>query len=295
MTDVSVPTPPPRDDRWLAIDADNRHSQNGEDGVFVRLLDVLPARDSWCCEFGAWDGRLYSNSLRLIEEHGYRAVLIEGDAARCEELRANHRGNPGVHALNRLVQWEGESALDALLAATPIPRDFDFLSIDVDGNEYHIWAALRQYRPKVVCVEFNATIPDFVDWVQPADPALMQGCSLDALVRLGREKGYELAAVLPWNAVFIDAPYFPALGIAHNAPSHLRRSRGLVTSVFWGYDGSFHLAGHGKVPYFGLPLKPRGFDRVPRFFRQFPPYMSPVRRRLLDYYAKWLRRLDRLA
>ena len=284
-----LPASKPRSDRWLSEGVENRYSQNGEDGLLVRLLEFLPDADGWCCEFGAWDGRVHSNSRRLIEEHQYQAVLIAGDAERHADLCRHYQGDSRIHSLNRFVHWSGENRLDALLAQTPIPRRFDFLIIDVDGTEYHIWSALQDYQPKVVCVEFNASIPDFVDYVQPADPLVGQGNSLEAFVRLAKEKGYELAAVLPWNAIFIDRRYFDRLGIRNNAPSQLRTDRSAITAVFWGYDGSFHMSGRKSVPWFELPLSRRGFDRVPGFLRQFPFHMSPFKRRVLRLYRKWLR------
>jgi hypothetical protein len=64
---------------------------------------------------------------------------------------------------------------------------------------------LERYRPRLVVVEFNATIPNDIDWVQEADPDVHQGSSLAAFVRLGREMGYELVATSDFNAFFVDA------------------------------------------------------------------------------------------
>ncbi len=41
---------------WLLDYGKNVYSQTGEDGVIEKILDILPDRDSWCVEFGAWDG-----------------------------------------------------------------------------------------------------------------------------------------------------------------------------------------------------------------------------------------------
>jgi hypothetical protein len=61
-------------------------------------------------------------------------------------------------------------ATDAGTDASIIERDvlknvrhelcvFDFLSIDIDGNDYHAWHAIKNYQPKILMIEFNPTIP----------------------------------------------------------------------------------------------------------------------------------------
>ena len=48
----------------------NYYSQNGEDGIIQELIKLLNINDnSWCCEFGAWDGKNSSNTFYLIEKN----------------------------------------------------------------------------------------------------------------------------------------------------------------------------------------------------------------------------------
>jgi hypothetical protein len=96
---------------------------------------------------------------------------------------------------------------------------------------------VQEYRPKVVCIEFNPTIPTEVDFVQERDPTTSQGCSLKALYRLAKERGYQAVCVLPWNAVFVDA----------NS----------------GYDGSIHFQGAKKLPWHGIPLDESSIKAYP--------------------------------
>ena len=125
---------------------------------------MIGASDGWCVEFGAWDGRHASNTYALISDAGYSAVLIESDPARFAALQRTHAGRSGVIALRRVVGFEGPDRLDRILAETPVPRDFDLLSIDIDGNDFHVWDAVEDYRPKLVVIEFNPTVPNEVDF-----------------------------------------------------------------------------------------------------------------------------------
>ena len=58
-----------------------------------------------------------------------------------------------------------------------LPYQFQLLSIDVDGCDYHVWNSLdiSVYQPQVVCIEFNPTIPNRVKFIQEADIRIYQG------------------------------------------------------------------------------------------------------------------------
>jgi hypothetical protein len=61
--------------------------------------------DRWCCEFGAWDGRKYSNTYQLIANKGWSGVLIEADPVKFEDLKRTYIGNRKVVLLNRFVEY----------------------------------------------------------------------------------------------------------------------------------------------------------------------------------------------
>ena len=168
------------------------YSQWGEHEIIHALLNSLPNLNRWCVDVGAGDGVHLSNTRSLIED-GYAAVLIEGDPAKYEALRAF--ASPTVHTLHAVVTPDTEQSLDSILNKTQAPPDPDLLSIDIDGNDYHVWASLTNYQPKVVVIEFNPTMGEDLYFIQPRDADVGFGSSLKALVELGRTKGYTLHAV----------------------------------------------------------------------------------------------------
>jgi hypothetical protein len=96
----------------------------------------------------------------------------------------------------------------------------------------------------VVVIEFNPCIPNDIIFVQDCDLSINQGCSLLALIELGRKKGYELACVTDSNAVFVGADDFPALGISDNSIDAMAFPR-CDAKYFDGYDGTlFHVGSH---------------------------------------------------
>ena len=253
---------------WLQEHRADRYSQTGEDGVLAKALEMLPGRDGWCVEFGAADGKAFSNTRALIEG-GYSAVLIESERQKFAALAKMYAGNDKVTTLWRYVGWAEHDGLDAILGGRQVPADFDLLIIDIDGNDYHAWRAIERYRPKLVLVEFNPTIPSHVRFVQAADPTVCQGNSLLSLTELGREKGYALISVFPWNALFVRADYFPAFGITDNRPNVLRSHLGCLTWLFIAYDGSVYMTGNTVVPWHpGLRLNPDRMQVLPRWLRR---------------------------
>jgi hypothetical protein len=267
--------------------ARNVNSQFGEDGILEAILCRLPETNHWCVEFGAWDGRFMSNTCHLIESMNYRAVLIEGDPRRFEELSANYSQNQSVRTVHAWVGWQ-DHRLDDILASTEIPRDFDLLCIDVDGNDYHIWAATHQYRPKVVCIEFNPTVATGIEFVQKAKAGLCQGASLTSMVSLGKAKDYELIAATRNNAIFVLAEYLPLYELPDNRPETLRTDSAWVTQIFWGMDGKLFVTGNEIMPWHGISIR-RLIREIPRGLRGFPVAMPWWKRKALAAWKKLCR------
>jgi hypothetical protein len=216
---------------------------------------------------------------------GYSAVLIEGDKKRFMELKVRANKNARITALNAFVGFSPSNNLDTLLASTPIPRGFDLLSIDVDGNDYHIWNAVRSCDPKVICIEYNPTIPTELEFVQPADPKVNHGASLLSLTKLGKCKGYQLVAVTRLNAIFVREEYFSLFQIPNNEPHVLREDHSDITHIFSGYDGRIFIAGAQSLPWHGIDFESR-LRQLPKIFRKYPGNFSRLTSRLFWLYQK---------
>ncbi|MQC26261.1 MAG: hypothetical protein DWG76_02275 [Chloroflexi bacterium] len=189
----------------------NFTSQSGEDGILQELFKRLAVDIGWCVEFGAWDGVTLSNTWSLWHEKGWQAALIEGDPQKAELLNQNVEGFQGVHALNSFVSHTGPTRLDRVLASLPIPPDFELLSVDVDGDDYHIWNGVRKYQPKVVVIEFNSSIPPHMSYIDKVKSPMHVGSSAKALLDLAHQKGYQLAACTATNLIFVETAHFTKL------------------------------------------------------------------------------------
>lgn len=227
---------------WLTDYRKGFYSQSGEEGVLDKVFEVLNIKDDkWCVEFGASNGTQDSNSRRLINDFGWFAVLIEADKGSFGSLQKIYHNNEGVVCINRMVCTEGKDTLDKILEKTPIPLDFGFLSIDIDGNDYHVWQAVKVYSPKVVMIEFNPKIPCDLEFVQPVGLGVNVGSSLLSLVKLAKIKGYELVHAFNTNAIFVKSELFQLFNIEDNSYVKMYHSLRTPGNFFESYDGSIIL------------------------------------------------------
>jgi hypothetical protein len=247
---------------WLNQFEHNVYSQSGEDGVLDKIFELISIpEEPWFCEFGAWDGVHLSNSANLVKHHHWSGVYLEGNKRKYLDLKKNFSQFNNLNLINKWVDWvEGsECLLDNILQETPMPKQFDFLSIDIDGNDYHVWDTLNVYRPRVVCIEFNSTIPNEVYYIQENSPNVRFGSSLLAIIELGKAKGYELCYVNKLNAILVNNEEYPQLNIPTNSIQDMHFPR-MDARVFQGYNGKVCVMGMDKLYWDLRTIKPSPHD-----------------------------------
>jgi hypothetical protein len=198
-------------------------SQQGEDGLLAFVLSKIPNKTGWCVEFGAWDGKSESNTHYFISQQSYHGVMIEADPLKYNLLRENMKAYDTI-CVNAFVRPEGENKLDNILSLTPIPKQFDLLSIDVDGDDYHVWQSLDKYQPTVVIIEINIRDKPGVKRInKPGSPIVRgntgtsissmwgitgyTGTSISSMTELAISKQYSLLANVHCNAIFVRREY----------------------------------------------------------------------------------------
>lgn len=248
----------------------NVQSQDGEDGIIERIFSIITPKHKYCVEFGAWNGKHLSNTWNLINNHNWGGALIEGNEQRSQTLINRYQDFETVTCLNRFVGIEGDNTLDNILVEVGAPTDFDFLSIDIDGMDYFIWESLSKFRPSVLVVEFNPTVPNDVVFVQGKSFDIHQGCSLMALIQLAKEKGYELVCSTGVNAFFVERDLFEAFGIEGNAIDSIHQPI-CDGRIFHGYDSHIYVVGMPQLLWSGgIKVESDDFQVVPKNDRVFP-------------------------
>jgi hypothetical protein len=186
--------------------------------------------------------------------------------------------------VNASVGFSETDSLDALLPPE-VPKDSDLLSIDIDGNDYHVWAAIKSFRPKLVVIEFNPTIATAIRFVQEKQKGINQGSSAASLLDLGRAKGYELIAITRCNLLFVDSAYYPLFHISDNSLEVMRADESDVPFIFVGYDGRVFLSEHGgfgsiSLLWHGVKLQESAVQALPRRLRAYPGCYTPTQHAL---------------
>lgn len=272
-------------------------SQFGEDGILAEILDRLATSvplSHWCIDVGAADGVWFSNVCTLVRERGYRAVMVESDAGRFADLVRNHPDD-AVVKIHARVGWEGDHRLDRILATTPVPTDPDVCSIDVDGNDYWLLGALGPYRPKVLVVEFNPTVPNAVDYAQAPDPHVARGSSARAIERRGGELGYAAVAATVCNLILVRVDLVGAVVDTRGGYPTLDGLRDPSTGLvhaFTGFDGTTILSAPLVDPWRHHVWSVGDVQALPALLRRYPADRSRTRLRVWRVY-RWLRRQGR--
>ena len=173
-------------------------SQNDEDGILEEIFRRIGTTTRSFVEFGVSDGR-ECNTLKLLVE-GWRGLWMESSAEQCGSIRRSFAVPLADGRLELLETSVTAENIDALLAGARVAAagELDLLSIDIDGNDYHILKTISSVRPRVVVIEYNGKFPPPMDLVPRYEPAHMwdgsdyAGASLQAIANLASRRGYRL-------------------------------------------------------------------------------------------------------
>ena len=191
--------------------ASKGYSQLGADGVIHKLFSDLGTTNKYYVEFGTESGR-ECNTRRLREVCGWTGLLMDGDFENA--------------MINQHREWITRENIVSLLRKYGVPPQPDLLSVDIDGNDFHVLAEILRdgnYRPRVVLVETTFALHEPSDMVAVYEPAhrwdgtCYSSASTLAFVRLARAFGYSVVGAHPpdlyWvrddvlEAARLHAPY----------------------------------------------------------------------------------------
>jgi len=266
-------------------------SQNGEDGIIHKIFSdvLLPlenddegnTRVRYCVDVGAWDGKHLSNTFSLLNpqspSRSWKGVLIEADPDRFRALQTLHEPSGNI-CINTMVSSDPTSkdSLASILKrqAPELPVDFDFLCIDVDGSDYWLLHEMfeKKYKPKVVCIESNPTMPNDLIYIPARNDTTRHGCSLSALVELAEENGYVLIETTIYNAFFVPKYLYHKYFEAHVPDTSIEalHETTMGTELYQLYDGTLKLWGCKKLLWHRISMDEHRMQMISSSQRNFP-------------------------
>jgi len=175
------------------------HSQWGDDGIIQYLIHniAISEESRSFVEFGVED-YVEAETRFLLVNDDWRGLVMDADADNVASIRRDAISwRHELTAVQALVDAEN---VDRLLSDHGFAGEIGLLHIDIDGNDYWVWKALRAASPIVVVVEYNSVFGGRRAVTVPYDPAfnrtrahysnLYFGASLKSLCLLAAEKGY---------------------------------------------------------------------------------------------------------
>jgi hypothetical protein len=180
------------------------YSEFEEDGIILYVLSMIGFKTrrvvEMCC--GAANECMATN---LILNHGFDGYLFDGNQ---ENIRAANEffGRKHDCLLYPPVvthAWITKDNVNELLTQSGCTGEVDLFSLDMDGNDYWIWDAIRAINPRLLVFETQNIIPadrsltieyrpDFYCWDKPIAEQDYRGVSLLAMQRLCKRRGYRM-------------------------------------------------------------------------------------------------------
>lgn len=187
-------------------------SQWGEDGIIQHLTQCIEIQNKTFIEFGVEDF-FESNCRFLLMKDDWKGFVIDGSTENIQRLKTSYFY--WKHHLVSVDKFITKENINEILSMSGFGEDLGILSIDLDGNDYHILEAIKNFKPRILICEYNPyfgssrkiTVPYRADFHRKNAhySNLYFGASLAALTYLANIKGYSLvgAGSMGNNAFYV--------------------------------------------------------------------------------------------
>lgn len=222
------------------------YSQNEEDGIINEIFNRIGTTNKIFVEFGIGNG-LENNTLALLFDN-WKGLWIESRQNMVDEIERNLQKvikEKRLEILNAMVNTEN---INQLISSAIDEKEIDLLSIDIDGNDFHIFNAINCITARVVVIEYNAKFIPPVEYCMKYNPDHLWdgtdnfGASLQFLEKKMKEKGYLLVGcnLTGTNAFFVRADLEQGkFEPPFTAKKHFQPARYYLLGLFSGHRPSF--------------------------------------------------------
>ena len=187
-------------------------SQWGEDGIIDFLVSEVSIVNKTFIEFGV-ENFSESNCRYLLMKSDWNGFVIDSSQKNIKKLKNSYYF--WKYDLQTFVAFIDINNINELLIKSGFERDLGILSIDIDGNDYHILNKIDCFDPRIIICEFNPLFGNDRKITVPYDPKfyrtrkhysnLYWGASINALRSLLTKQDYTLVGtgMQGGNAYFI--------------------------------------------------------------------------------------------
>jgi hypothetical protein len=128
----------------------------------------------------------------------WKGLVIDGSDDHVQSIKKHDMY--WQHDLTAVCRFVNAENINDIFVENGFEGEIGLLSIDIDGNDYHVWKSIRVVNPVLVIAEYNNLFGARHSVTVPYDPAFTRlqahysglyfGASLNALCRLAEKKGY---------------------------------------------------------------------------------------------------------
>jgi hypothetical protein len=172
---------------YLNLFEEKIFSQNGEDGITMKLIEVIYEGDNnnkFYVEFGVQDG-VECNTRILREKYNWNGLQMDGS-----------NENDTINLKKEFITKEN---VVELFRKYNVPEHINLLSVDIDFNDFYcLNEILKNYQCDIIICEYNSThLPNEDKIIIYAERGMWDGsnyfgASLLSLDKLGKKYNYSL-------------------------------------------------------------------------------------------------------
>ena len=127
-------------------------SQWGEDGIIQFLIREIEIKNKTFIEFGVEDFT-ESNCRYLLMASDWKGFVIDGSAKKIQKLKDQpYYWKYDLQDVNVFLTAEN---INEYLGKSNFDKDLGVLSVDIDGNDYHVLSAIDGFDPRIIICEYN--------------------------------------------------------------------------------------------------------------------------------------------
>ncbi|MDF1671615.1 MAG: hypothetical protein P1U83_18620 [Roseovarius sp.] len=184
-------------------------SQADEDGMIAEIFNRIGTTNRFFVEFGIGNG-LENNTLALLFQ-GWKGIWIEANDKACAAIRNGFKTAISTRTLRLEEAFINRDNIDGLIGRNIDEAEIDLLSVDIDGNDWHVYDGIKCINPRVIVFEYNAKFYPPISYCMAYDSDHIHqnddcfGMSLQFLVDEMTPRGYALVGcnISGANAFFV--------------------------------------------------------------------------------------------